>query len=75
MTYRIGPGPAKVHLKVKSNWDMKTMYDVIAKLPGIIRSGSVDHSRKSSRRLGEWRGRSDFRLVANWKKRARWAIW
>jgi len=34
MTYRIGPGPAKVHLKVKSNWDMATLYDVIAKLHG-----------------------------------------
>ena len=36
MTYRIGPGPAKVHLKVKSNWDLKTIYDVIGKIPGTI---------------------------------------
>jgi N-acetylated-alpha-linked acidic dipeptidase len=34
ITYRIGPGPAKVHLKVFSNWDMKPIYDVIAKIPG-----------------------------------------
>jgi N-acetylated-alpha-linked acidic dipeptidase len=34
MTYHIGPGPAKVHLKVKSNWDLKPLYDVIAKIPG-----------------------------------------
>jgi N-acetylated-alpha-linked acidic dipeptidase len=34
MTYRIGPGPAKVHLKVKSNWDIKPVYDVIAKIQG-----------------------------------------
>jgi N-acetylated-alpha-linked acidic dipeptidase len=35
MTYHIGPGPAKVHLKVKSNWEpLKTLYDVIAKIPG-----------------------------------------
>src|SRR6202000_1561603 len=34
MTYRIGPGPAKVHLKVKSNWDIKPVYDVVAKIPG-----------------------------------------
>jgi N-acetylated-alpha-linked acidic dipeptidase len=34
MTYRIGPGPAKVHLKMFSNWDMKPLYDVIAKIPG-----------------------------------------
>jgi len=34
LTYHIGPGPAKVHLKVKSNWDTKPVYDVIAKIPG-----------------------------------------
>ncbi|MGB7844796.1 MAG: transferrin receptor-like dimerization domain-containing protein [Candidatus Acidiferrum sp.] len=34
ITYRIGPGPAKVHLRVFSNWDMKPLYDVIAKIPG-----------------------------------------
>ena len=34
LTYRIGPGPAKVHLKMFSNWDMKPLYDVIAKIPG-----------------------------------------
>jgi N-acetylated-alpha-linked acidic dipeptidase len=35
MTYHIGPGPAKVHLKVVSNWDMKPIYDVIATLHGV----------------------------------------
>jgi N-acetylated-alpha-linked acidic dipeptidase len=34
VTYRFGPGPAMVHLKVTSNWNTKTLYDVIAKLPG-----------------------------------------
>jgi N-acetylated-alpha-linked acidic dipeptidase len=34
ITYRIGPGPAKVHLKVTSDWGIKPVYDVIAKLPG-----------------------------------------
>jgi len=34
LTYHVGPGPAKVHLVVKSNWDLKTIYDVIAKIPG-----------------------------------------
>ena len=33
-TYRTGPGPAKVHLKVRSNWDIKPVYDVIVKIPG-----------------------------------------
>lgn len=34
ITYHIGPGLAKVHLKVFANWEMKTIYDVIAKIPG-----------------------------------------
>jgi len=34
ITYHVGPGPAKVHLKVKSNWDIKPVYDVIGKIPG-----------------------------------------
>jgi N-acetylated-alpha-linked acidic dipeptidase len=34
ITYHVGPGPAKVHLKVTSNWDMKPIRDVIATLHG-----------------------------------------
>jgi N-acetylated-alpha-linked acidic dipeptidase len=34
ITYRFGPGATKVHLRVKSDWSLKTLYDVIAKLPG-----------------------------------------
>jgi N-acetylated-alpha-linked acidic dipeptidase len=37
ITYRVGPGPGKVHLKVKFNWDIKPIYDVIAKIPGATR--------------------------------------
>ena len=32
--YHVGPGPAQVHLKVAFNWDIKPVYDVIAKIPG-----------------------------------------
>jgi N-acetylated-alpha-linked acidic dipeptidase len=32
--YHVGAGAAKVHLKVMSNWDIKPLYDVIAKIPG-----------------------------------------
>jgi N-acetylated-alpha-linked acidic dipeptidase len=35
MTYHVGPGPAQVHLKVMSNWDIKPVYDVIARLHGV----------------------------------------
>jgi len=34
ITYHLGPGPAQVHLVVKSNWDMKPLYNVIARIPG-----------------------------------------
>ncbi len=34
ITYHIGPGPARVHLKVVSNWERKPLFDVIARMPG-----------------------------------------
>jgi N-acetylated-alpha-linked acidic dipeptidase len=34
ITYRIGPGPAKVHLKLQFNWDIKPIYNVIATISG-----------------------------------------
>jgi N-acetylated-alpha-linked acidic dipeptidase len=35
ITYHVGPGTARVHLKVKSNWEpLKPVFDVIAKIPG-----------------------------------------
>jgi N-acetylated-alpha-linked acidic dipeptidase len=44
ITYHIGqglgtseaPSSARVHLKMFSNWDQKTLYDVIAKIPGSV---------------------------------------
>lgn len=34
ITYHVGPGPAKVHLKVLSDWGIRPIDDVIAKIPG-----------------------------------------
>lgn len=34
ITYHVGPGPARVHLKLQFNWDLKPIHDVIAKLAG-----------------------------------------
>lgn len=34
ITYHMGPGPAKVHLKVKFNWNTVTAYNVIARWKG-----------------------------------------
>ena len=35
VTYKVGPGPAKVHLKLAFNWDRVKINDVIAKLRGL----------------------------------------
>ena len=34
ITYHIGPGKTRVHLKVESNWNMVSLFDVIAKISG-----------------------------------------
>ncbi len=34
--YHVGPGPAQVHLKLAFNWDIKPVYDVIAKIQGSV---------------------------------------
>jgi N-acetylated-alpha-linked acidic dipeptidase len=34
ITYHVGPGPAKVHLVVKSNWEIKPLYNAIFKIAG-----------------------------------------
>ena len=36
ITYRVGPGPATVHLAVKSDWSLKPIYDVIATIKGSV---------------------------------------
>ena len=34
ITYHVGPGPAKVHLRVRSDWGTHPLYDVIARIVG-----------------------------------------
>ncbi|HEU5403252.1 MAG TPA: transferrin receptor-like dimerization domain-containing protein [Terriglobales bacterium] len=34
ITYHVGPGPARVHLKVTANWDIKPINDVVATIRG-----------------------------------------
>ena len=34
ITYRLGPGPAQVHLKVSFDWETKPLYNVVATIPG-----------------------------------------
>lgn len=81
ITYHVGPGPAKVHLKVKSNWDIKPIYDVIAKIPGstlpdewVIRgnhhdgwvNGAEDPTSGQSALLEEARALGEL-VKAGWK--------
>jgi N-acetylated-alpha-linked acidic dipeptidase len=81
MTYHIGPGPAKVHLKVKANWDTKRLYDVVARIPGsdepdvwIVRgnhhdawvNGAEDPVSAAVAELEEARGLADL-IRQGWK--------
>ena len=34
ITYHLGPGPARAHLVIRSDWSLKPVYDVIARIPG-----------------------------------------
>ena len=34
ITYHVGPGPTKVHMRLQFNWDLVPAYDVIARIPG-----------------------------------------
>ena len=34
ITYHVGPGPAKVHLKLAFDWQVRPLYNVIARIPG-----------------------------------------
>ena len=87
ITYHIGPGTgpnaAKVHVKMYSNWDIKPLYDVIAKIPGstepdewVIRgnhhdawvNGASDPLSGASAELEEARSLSEL-VKQGWKPR------
>ena len=81
ITYHVGPGTAKVHLKVKSDWKLKPIYDVIAKIQGatfpdewVLRgnhhdawvNGAEDPTSGMVAELEEARGLGEL-LNAGWK--------
>ena len=37
LTYHVGPSRVKVHMKVRSEWKTRPLYDVIARIPGASR--------------------------------------
>lgn len=38
VTYRVGGGPAKVHLRLEHEWKSRPLYNVIARIPGTTRA-------------------------------------
>ncbi|MCM3878636.1 MAG: M28 family peptidase, partial [Vicinamibacterales bacterium] len=36
LTYHIGPGPARVHMRISSSFDLKPLYNVVAKIQGSV---------------------------------------
>jgi N-acetylated-alpha-linked acidic dipeptidase len=81
ITYHVGPGPAKVHMRLKFNWDTARLYDVIVRIPGseypdewIIRgnhhdawvNGAEDPVSGAVAEMEEMRGISEL-LKQGWK--------
>ena len=36
ITYHVGPGPARVHLKLRFDWRLAPAYDIVARIPGAV---------------------------------------
>ena len=51
-TYHVGPGPVKVKIHLKQDYQYRTIWDVIGSAPGSELPGRMGGGRKSSRRLG-----------------------
>ncbi|HVP37559.1 MAG TPA: transferrin receptor-like dimerization domain-containing protein [Candidatus Saccharimonadales bacterium] len=83
ITYHVGPGPARVHLKAAFNWDLKPIRDVVARIPGgaaedewVIRgnhydawvNGTEDPVSGASALLEEARGLAEL-LRQGWRPR------
>ena len=81
ITYHVGPGPTKVHVYLKFNWDIKRLYDVVVRIPGaqypdewIIRgnhhdgwvNGAADPVSGTVAELEELRAYSEL-LKQGWK--------
>jgi N-acetylated-alpha-linked acidic dipeptidase len=81
ITYHVGPGPTKVHMRLKFNWDTKRLYDVIVRIPGseypdewVIRgnhhdgwvNGAADPVSGAVAEMEEMRGLSEL-LKQGWK--------
>lgn len=81
LPYHVGPGPAKVHLRLKFDWQRQPLYNVIARIPGskypdewVIRgnhhdgwvNGAGDPVSGASPEMEEARGLAEL-LKQGWK--------
>ena len=51
MTYHIGPGPAKVHMKLQMDYAQRRLINVVGQNRRRGRAGRMDHRRLASRRV------------------------
>ena len=47
ITYHVGPGPARVHLKLEFDWNLETAYNVVARMEGSMYPDQWGHARQS----------------------------
>jgi N-acetylated-alpha-linked acidic dipeptidase len=61
-TYHVGPGPVKVHIRLKQDYQYRTIWDVIGSVPGSGRS-QQRHGGHAGSCAGGWRT-TEVRLAA-----------
>ncbi len=60
-TYHFGPGPARVHVALKFDWQTRPLWDVIVRIPGHALARPVGRLRQSPQCLGQRCGGSALR--------------
>ena len=70
-TYHVGPGPAKLKMHLKQDYQFRTLWDVIGRVRGSEVARRMGGCGESSRCVGLWRGRSQQRDGGDAGDRAR----
>jgi N-acetylated-alpha-linked acidic dipeptidase len=69
-TYHTGPGPARLKMHLRQDYQFRTLWDVIGRVRGSELPERMGRRRQSSRRVGLWRSRSQQRHSRNARGRA-----
>ena len=70
-TYHVGPGPVRVKMHLKQDYQFRTLWDVIGRVPRQRVSARMGRRRKPSRCLGLRRGRPQQRHGSDARSRTR----